>query len=88
MTFDSVISPGWEDYLSAVTFSTISDDGNVIDTGTFEFERNYFYRGYIQKFTVTPQDYGVGQYPVYYDFEVQPTGEIWEDSYFIITLPS
>lgn len=34
-TVDSIINPGWEDYKPYVTISTISDSGNVIDTGIF-----------------------------------------------------
>lgn len=47
LTFDSVINPGWTNYLPLVTVSSISDTGNVIDTGYFKFDYEYFYRGYV-----------------------------------------
>lgn len=43
--------------------------------------------GKVLQFTVNPQNYGVGQYPVFYDFLVQPSGDLYQGSYLVITLP-
>lgn len=86
-TVDNIMNPGVEDLTDQITFSTISDIGGIIDTGTFSLTSDFFERSYIKQFTVRPQDFGVGQYPVFYDFTIQPAGEVWRYSYFVITIP-
>jgi hypothetical protein len=43
--------------------------------------------GIVWKFTVTPGNLGVGQFPVFYDFLIQPSGEVPKGSRIIIGIP-
>ena len=49
--------------------------------------KNYFTYAKIWKFSVIPSSLGVGQYPVFYNFTLQPSGEIPVGSYFELTFP-
>jgi hypothetical protein len=70
ITFDSILNPGFEDMKGLMTVTTIGVGLGTIDTGSFEFESDYFKRGYVKLFTVNPQNFGVGQFPVFYDFTI------------------
>jgi len=53
-----------------VDVEILSDTGGAVDIGTWTIDNKKFVKGEIFKFTVTPQNYGVGAYPVFYDFEI------------------
>jgi hypothetical protein len=67
--------------------STIDSNGDPIDTGDFTLDSGYFTTGNVTLFTVSPQETGVGLYPVKYDFRVIPNGEVERYGYLKIDLP-
>lgn len=86
-TLDSILNPGTMDSTGAITLATIDSNSDVIDTGTYTIDSGYFTKGNITTFTVTPQETGVGLYPVTYDFRVVPNGDCIRYSYLKIDLP-
>ena len=52
-----------------IKVSTVTQDGGLIDSGTWLFKYNLMKIGEIWQFKVTPRDLGVGQFPVFYDVE-------------------
>ena len=82
-----MINPGTFDDTQAITISTIDEYNDEIDTGTYTFDQGYFTEGTITTFTVKPQSSSVGDYPVKYDFNVQPNGEVPRYGYLEINLP-
>ena len=71
-----------------VNFNTQTSIGGKIDLGSFTIPKTYFTYGTIWKFSVVPSSLGVGQFPVFYNFTIQPSGEIPLGSYFELTYPS
>lgn len=70
-TIDSIRNPARGSKELQVGFSTIYEElGAVIDTGLYTIPNDYITGGNIVEFTVNPMDYGVGQYPVFYDFVI------------------
>ena len=53
-----------------IKIETLSDSFGIIDVGEIYLDSDFFDRGYIKYFTVTPLNEGVGQYPVDYLFEI------------------
>jgi hypothetical protein len=84
---DSIVNPPWTTMTDPIGVAVSSGSQGAIDLGSFSLPPNYFTRGYIKKFTVVPEDYRVGNFPVKYKFTIQPTGEVWKLSYFEITIP-
>lgn len=70
-----------------IAVAVTSGATGAIDFGSYSLPPDYFIRGYIQKFTVVPEDFGVGSFPVKYRVTIQPSGEVWQLSYFVITIP-
>lgn len=70
-----------------VMFETISDTDGVVDIGYYTIKKDLMTKGNITTFSVTPQNYGVGQFPVFYDFKIQPSGELYRYSYIRIVMP-
>lgn len=79
---DSIVNPPWTSMTDPVAIAVSSGTQGAIDLGSISLPPDYFIRGYIQKFTVVPEDFGVGSFPVKYRFTIQPTGEVWKLSYF------
>lgn len=69
-TLDSVRNPGVLEKAYTITVQTLSSAGGSIDSGSFEIEDDVIVKGEIWEFSVTPQDFGVGMYPVMYDFVI------------------
>ena len=86
-TIDSVINPGTFDATGEITIYTIDEYSSAVDTGYYTFDQGYFTHGNITTFTVRPQDSSVGQYPVKYDFNIVPNGEVPRRGYLEINLP-
>ena len=87
-TIDSVISPGTYDQTQAIDIITIDEYSAEVDAGSYTFDQGYFTEGNITTFTVKPQSSSVGAYPVKYDFNIQPNGEVPRYGYMEITLPA
>lgn len=66
---------------------TIDENEGEVDEGSFTIDPGYFTHGNITTFTVKPQSSSVGAYPVKYDFNVVPCGEVPRYGYFEINLP-
>lgn len=60
---------------SQILFYSKSDSGGVVDSGSYTLSSNLITVGTVLLFTVTPENYGVGMFPVFYDFKIQPSGE-------------
>jgi hypothetical protein len=86
-SFDNVLNPAQLEVEYEITVEVLSEIGGVTDLGTFIFDDRLMTYGDIVQFTVSPTDYGVGQYPVPYNFTVQPGGDIKKDSYLVLELP-
>jgi hypothetical protein len=86
-TINSVRNPTVTGASYEVTVEILSESLGVVDIGTYTIDDDEIVAGEIWKFEVTPQDTGVGQFPVFYDFEIQPSGEIYEDCYLVIRMP-
>jgi hypothetical protein len=71
----------------SIDVEVLSADGGAVDIGTFAFEETLIVAGIIKVFSIKPQDYGVGMYPVFYDFKIQPSGELYAGSFLVVTLP-
>jgi len=69
-TFDinSIRNPSVIGLSYDILFESLSESGGVVDFGTFTTASNLFVYGNIKMFKVTPLNFGVGQYPVYYNF--------------------
>jgi len=76
-TINNIMNPPTHSVTGDIVISTITPIGGIVDIGLYEIPQNYFKRGFIKKFTVEPQQLGVGQYPVNYKFLIQPSGEVW-----------
>lgn len=48
----------------------MSNTNGVVDIGTFSFSDKLIVKGNITTFTVVPQSYKVGDFPVFYDFTI------------------
>jgi len=86
-TIDSIRNPTTFGNSYSVQVESLSETDGAVDVGTFTIVDTLIVKGSINSFTIVPQDYGVGQYPTFYDFTVQPSGEMYEDSYLVLTLP-
>lgn len=88
---DSIRNPTefspWTEDKYEIKFEILSDTNGAVDVGTFALKKKWIEQGEIWNFQVEPQNYGVGQFPVFYKFTVQPSGEIHTDSEIFLTLP-
>lgn len=69
-TINSVRNPSVTGTSTNVDVEILSDSGGAVDLGTWTIDNKKFVKGEILKYTITPQNYGVGAYPVFYDFEI------------------
>ena len=83
-SIDSVISPGTFDATQEIKIITIDEYSAEVDGGSYTFDQGYFTEGNITTFTVSPQSSSVGAYPVKYDFNIQPNGEMPRYAYLEI----
>lgn len=67
-TIGSIRNPTVTGSSYSINFEILSDTSGVVDLGSFTFDDDLIVSGEIWSFTVEPQDTGVGQYPVAYDF--------------------
>ena len=86
-TLDSIINPGTMEQTQAINVSTLDSNNDVIDSGSYTLDSGYFTKGNVTVFTVTPQETGVGLYPVTYDFRIMPNGDLIRYTYLKIDLP-
>lgn len=86
-TIDSVINPGTFDDTGEIKIITIDENSDEVDGGSYTLDAGYFTEGNITTFTVSPQDSSVGNYPVKYDFNIVPNGDIPRYGYLEISLP-
>ena len=87
-TLDSIISPGTFGVTKAISISTFDMDSNLIDTGQFAIPSGYFTTGTVTEYTIWSQNVTPGAYPVKFDFTVTPNGEVPQNGYLAITLPT
>lgn len=67
-TVGSIRNPSVMEMEYSIGFEVISESGGVVDLGSYTFDDNLVVKGEIWKFTVTPLEFGVGQFPVFYKF--------------------
>jgi hypothetical protein len=52
----------------SIEFEIVSETDGAVDLGSFDFDEDLIVTGEVWSFTAVPEDYGVGQYPVNYNF--------------------
>ena len=62
----AIINPASLEEVGQITVSTISEAGDILDSGTYQFEDNYFNTSLVETFEITPLNLGVGMFPVTY----------------------
>jgi hypothetical protein len=67
-TINSIRNPSVIDEEYIIEFEILSADDGVFALGSFEFDDDLIVIGEIWSFTAVPENYGVGQYPVFYNF--------------------
>ena len=86
-TVNSIINPGSFDDTGTGQIYTTDPQGKDLDKGTWSMPKDYYKSGNITTYRALPSSFGVGEFPVAYQFTVTPNGEIPRYSYLLLDLP-